>query len=63
MGIRSVVRQKISITIVSDKTQIVEFAQGFSRIRLGILSTGGTLRALKEHGIDAIGVSALTEFC
>lgn len=47
---------------VSDKTQIVEFAQGLVESGFGILSTGGTFKLLKEHGIDAIEVSAHTGF-
>ena len=57
MGIRSVIMTKnYALLSVSDKTQIVEFAQGLVESGFGILSTGGTFKLLKEHGIDAIEV-------
>lgn len=63
MGIRSVIMTKnYALLSVSDKTQIVEFAQGLVESGFGILSTGGTFKLLKEHGIDAIEVSAHTGF-
>ncbi len=45
---------------VSDKTGIVEFARGLSGRGFEILSTGGTLRALREASVPAIQVSEYT---
>ena len=36
---------------VSDKTGIVEFAQGLAAHGVELLSTGGTYRLLKENGM------------
>lgn len=47
---------------VSDKTGIIDFADGLRQAGLEIISTGGTARVLKENGIDAIMVSDLTGF-
>lgn len=47
---------------VSDKTGIVEFAQGLNKHGVEILSTGGTFRLLKDQGIDVTEVSEYTGF-
>ena len=47
---------------VSDKTGLVEFAAALSHRDIEILSTGGTARLLREHGIPVIEVSAYTGF-
>ena len=47
---------------VSDKTNIEYFAKELISIGFKILSTGGTLKYLKEHGIYAIDVSSYTQF-
>lgn len=46
---------------VSDKEGIVEFAKGLVGLGYEILSTGGTLKILKENGIVAIEVSEYTQ--
>ncbi len=45
---------------VSDKTGIVQLGQFLDSRQVEILSTGGTLRALQEAGINAIQVSDFT---
>ncbi len=45
---------KTALLSVSDKTGIVEFAQGLARNGFRILSTGGTFRALKEAGVSSL---------
>jgi len=40
----------IALISVSDKTGVVEFAQGLEKLGWKILSTGGTFRALQEGG-------------
>jgi phosphoribosylaminoimidazolecarboxamide formyltransferase/IMP cyclohydrolase len=47
---------------VSDKSGIVEFAQGLENLGYEILSTGGTYKILKEHNINVISVDSVTKF-
>ena len=47
---------------VSDKSGIVEFAQGLNARGVEILSTGGTYKLLKENDIPAVEVSDYTGF-
>ena len=42
---------KTALLSVSDKTGIIEFAQGLERLGYRLLSTGGTYRALDEAGV------------
>ena len=47
---------------VSDKTGLVEFARSLSEQGVEIVSTGGTMKTLKEAGIPVIYVSEVTGF-
>ncbi len=47
---------------VSDKTGLVEFAQGLAALGFDILSTGGSAAALREAGVAVTDVSAHTGF-
>jgi phosphoribosylaminoimidazolecarboxamide formyltransferase/IMP cyclohydrolase len=47
---------------VSDKTGIVELAEELRAMGVDIISTGGTYKKLKEHGIAATEISDLTGF-
>lgn len=47
---------------VSDKTGIVEFAKILSENKIRIISTGGTAKLLREHGIELTLVSEITGF-
>ena len=48
---------------VYDKTGIVSFARELSKLGIEIIATGGTLKTLKEEGIQLIKhVSEVTEF-
>jgi phosphoribosylaminoimidazolecarboxamide formyltransferase/IMP cyclohydrolase len=47
---------------VSDKTGIVEFARELSKLKIEILSTGGTAKALSNEKIRIMEVSAYTGF-
>ena len=47
---------------VSDKTDLVPFAEVLSRAGVEIISTGGTARALREAGIDVQELSDYTGF-
>src|SRR5207244_357895 len=47
---------------VSDKTGVVEFAQGLTRLGWDLVSTGGTAKALRTAGLTVREVSDLTGF-
>lgn len=47
---------------VSDKTGIVHFARKLTELHWELISTGGTLRALREAGIPATAVEQVTQF-
>lgn len=53
---------KRALISVSDKTGIVEFAKKLHAAGIEIVSTGGTMRALKEAGIPVMYVSDVTGF-
>jgi len=53
---------KRALISVSDKTGIVEFAQGLVDMRIEILSTGGTAKLLSDKGIKVKEVSDYTGF-
>jgi len=56
----AVIRQ--ALISVSDKTGLVELAQGLDRLQIKILSTGGTARLLAEKGIAVTEVADHTGF-
>ena len=47
---------------VSDKTGLIDFAQGLVRRDFELVSTGGTARALQEAGLAVVGISEVTGF-
>jgi len=47
---------------VSDKTGIVEFAQGLEKLGWEIISTGGTYKKLSESGVKVIEIDEVTKF-
>ncbi len=47
---------------VSDKSGIVEFAQGLEALGFEIISTGGTYKALKDAGVKVVEASEVTKF-
>ena len=51
-----------ALVSVSDKRNLIPFAQGLQRLGIEILSTGGTCRQLNDAGIDAVEVSSRTGF-
>lgn len=53
---------KRALISVSDKTGIVELAQGLDHLGITILSTGGTAKLLQEAGITVTEVSNYTGF-
>jgi phosphoribosylaminoimidazolecarboxamide formyltransferase/IMP cyclohydrolase len=52
----------IALISVSDKTGVVDFAAGLSKLGWKIVSTGGTARELRAAGIPARDVSEVTGF-
>lgn len=53
---------KRALISVSDKTGIVDFAKALVAEGVEVLSTGGTMRLLKEHNIPVRAVSDVTGF-
>ncbi|EKR72490.1 phosphoribosylaminoimidazolecarboxamide formyltransferase/IMP cyclohydrolase [Leptospira noguchii str. 2006001870] len=53
---------KRALISVSDKSGIVEFAQFLNQNGVEIISTGGTLKLLKDNGIAAIAIDDYTGF-
>ena len=45
---------------VSDKTGLIEFAQGLARHGVELISTGGTRKALADAGLKVLDVSEVT---
>jgi phosphoribosylaminoimidazolecarboxamide formyltransferase / IMP cyclohydrolase len=52
----------LALLSVSDKTGLLEFAQGLTRLGWGLVSTGGTAKALRAEGLAVKDVSDLTGF-
>ncbi|MBC8001121.1 MAG: bifunctional phosphoribosylaminoimidazolecarboxamide formyltransferase/IMP cyclohydrolase, partial [Opitutaceae bacterium] len=47
---------------VSDKTSLVPFAKILSDVGIELVSTGGTAKALREHGLKVVDLSEHTGF-
>lgn len=54
--------KKRALLSVSDKSNLVGFAKGLIELGYELISTGGTLKALKDAGLEALPVSAITNF-
>src|SRR5690625_5801701 len=54
--------KKRALNSVSNKENITTFAEGLVALDYEILSTGGTLKLLKEAGIPATAVDDVTGF-
>lgn len=52
----------LALLSVSDKTGLVEFAQGLSKLGWDLASTGGTAKALRNAGLTVRDVSDITGF-
>lgn len=55
-------RLERALISVSDKTGIVEFAKELQHLGVEIISTGGTAKSLKEHGVRVVEISEYTGF-
>ena len=53
---------KRALVSVTNKEGIVEFCLGLERLGFEIVSTGGTLKKLKESGVKAIAIDDVTGF-
>lgn len=53
---------KRALISVSNKTGLVELGKKLNELGIEILSTGGTMKLLKENGVPAISVSTFTGF-
>ncbi|MDD7363579.1 MAG: bifunctional phosphoribosylaminoimidazolecarboxamide formyltransferase/IMP cyclohydrolase [Peptoniphilus sp.] len=53
---------KYALLSVTDKTGIGEFAKGLTEEGFTILSTGGTLKAIEEAGVEVTAIDEYTEF-
>ena len=62
MPASDIVTVRRALISVSDKTGIVEFAQGLRDLGVELLSTGGTCRLLEENGVEVTEISAWTGF-
>ena len=54
--------KKRALISVYNKTGIVEFAKELVKLGYEIISTGGTSKALKDNGVEAVEVSEVTNF-
>jgi phosphoribosylaminoimidazolecarboxamide formyltransferase/IMP cyclohydrolase len=54
--------KKRALLSVSDKSELVPFAKGLVDLGYELVSTGGTLAALTEAGIEAVSISDVTGF-
>ena len=55
-------RPRRALISVSDKTGVAELAAGLVELGFELVSTGGTARALRDSGLEAMEVSELTGF-
>lgn len=53
-------RARRALVSVSDKTGVAEFARGLAELGIRVVSTGGTLRHLRENGVEVTAVSEVT---
>ena len=56
------IRVKRALISVSDKTDLVEFAQGLADLGVELISTGGTEKSLAEAGLTVQNISDVTKF-
>lgn len=54
--------KKRALLSVSDKNNLIPFAEGLHQLGYELISTGGTLKAIKDAGIPAMQVSEVTGF-
>ncbi|MEG2612872.1 MAG: bifunctional phosphoribosylaminoimidazolecarboxamide formyltransferase/IMP cyclohydrolase, partial [Alistipes sp.] len=47
---------------VSDKTGVVEFAQALRAMGWEVIATGGTMKLLRQSGVETTNISDVTGF-
>lgn len=47
---------------VSDKTGVVDFARGLRSLGWEVIATGGTMKLLRESGVEVVNISDVTGF-
>ena len=47
---------------VSDKTGVVDFAKGLRALGWEVIATGGTMKLLRESGVEVLNISDVTGF-
>jgi phosphoribosylaminoimidazolecarboxamide formyltransferase/IMP cyclohydrolase len=52
--------QRLALLSVTDKSGLVPFARGLVELGVGLLSTGGTAKLLREHGLPVTDVAEFT---
>ena len=55
-------RLKRALISVSDKTGLLDFAQGLAELGVELVSTGGTAKGLAEAGLTILNISDITHF-
>ncbi|KPL21011.1 MAG: phosphoribosylaminoimidazolecarboxamide formyltransferase, partial [Phycisphaerae bacterium SM1_79] len=53
---------KTALVSVSDKSGVVDFAKALSKMKVKIISTGGTAKALSDAGVKVVGIEKVTGF-
>jgi phosphoribosylaminoimidazolecarboxamide formyltransferase/IMP cyclohydrolase len=56
------VKVKTALVSVSDKSGVVDFAKALSKMKVKIISTGGTAKALSDAGVKVVGIEDVTGF-
>ncbi len=56
----SEVKIKRALISVSDKSGVIEFARALEEMGIELISTGGTLKTIKDAGVHVISVSSFT---
>ena len=63
MSVQQAVKIRTALVSVSNKTGLVEFCRSLvEEFEIKIISTGGTLKTLKEAKVNAIEISEFTDF-
>ena len=51
-----------ALVSVSDKTGVVDFARGLRSLGWEVIATGGTMKLLRESGVEVVNISDVTGF-
>jgi phosphoribosylaminoimidazolecarboxamide formyltransferase / IMP cyclohydrolase len=62
MEASTMIKVKRALISVSDKTGIIEFAQALTKMKIEIISTGGTAKALADNKIPVRNISDFTGY-